>query len=153
MYRKLIVAGAAAAAIVGSGTAAMALTGSSTPSSTGSSATTSAKAAPARSAGTQAAAAHRARPVRHPGQERALRTHDYARGTVSGVSTTLIVVHTADGTSQRFSVTSATKVRLRSDGKGKPGKITDVHIGDTVLVGGVGAGTPSAGHVLDLGKR
>jgi len=154
MYRKLIVAGAAAAAIVGSGTAAMALTGSTTPSSTGSSpAGSSAKSAPARSLERKLLrrTVHGQFVTRDKSGHYV--THDYARGTVSGVSTQLIVVHTADGTSQRFGVTSATTVRLRSNGKGTAGKITDVHVGDTVLVGGVGSGTPSAGHVLDLGKR
>jgi len=154
MYRRLIVAGAAAAAIVGSGTAAMALTGSTTPSSPGSAASSS-------SAKAASAGSLERRLLRHTVHGQFVTrdksghfvTHDYARGTVSGVSTKLIVVHTADGTSQRFAVTSATKVRLRSNGKGTAGKITDVHVGDTVLVGGVGSGTPSAGHVLDLGKR
>ena len=154
MYRKLIVAGAAVAAIVGSGTAAMALTGSTAPSSTGSSAAgSSAKSAPARSLERKLLrrTVHGQFVTRDKSGHYV--THDYARGTVSGVSTQLIVVHTADGTSQRFAVTSATKVRLRSNGKGTAGKITDVHVGDTVLVGGVGSGTPSAGHVVDLGKR
>jgi hypothetical protein len=156
MYRKLIVAGAAAAAIVGSGTAAMALTGSSTPSGSspaGSSAASSSAAAPARSLERKLLrrTVHGQFVTRDKSGHYI--THDYARGKVSGVSTQLIVVHTADGTSQRFAVTSATKVRLRSNGKGTAGKITDVHVGDTVLVGGVGSGTPSAGHVLDLGKR
>jgi hypothetical protein len=154
MYRKLIVAGAAAAAIVGSGTAAMALTGSSTPSgSPAASSSAAKKSAPARSLERKLLrrTVHGEFVTRDKSGHYV--THDYARGTVSGVSTQLIVVHTADGTSQRFGVTSATKVRLRSNGKGTAGKITDVHIGDTVLVGGVGSGTPSAGHVLDLGKR
>ena len=153
MYRKLIVAGAAAAAIVGSGTAAMALTGSAAPSSTGSSASTASAAAPARSL--ERTLLRRTVHGQFVTRDRNGRyvTHDYARGRVSGVSTGLIVVHTADGTSQRFRVTSATKVRLRSNGKGTAGKISDVHVGDTVPVGGVGAGTPAAGHVLDLGKR
>jgi hypothetical protein len=152
MYRKLIVAGAAAAAIVGSGTAAMALTGSTTPSGS-SPAGSTAKAAPARSL--ERTLLRRTVHGQFVTRDKSGHyvTHDYARGKVSGVSTQLIVVHTADGTSQRFQVTSATKVRLRSNGKGTAGKITDVHVGDTVLVGGVGSGTPSAGHVLDLGKR
>lgn len=155
MYRKIIVAGATAAAIVGSGTAAMALTGSTAPSGSSGSAS-----------GSSTSAAAPARSLERTLLRRTLHgqfvtrsksghyvTHDYARGKVSGVSTQLIVVHTADGTSQRFRVTSATKVRLRANGTGTAGKITDVHVGDTVLVGGVGAGTPSAGHVLDLGKH
>lgn len=161
MYRKLVITGAAAAAIIGSGTAALAATGSS--SSPTPSATTSGTQAPASST-----------PAKHPGRRAAARkflihavhgqvvtknkdgnfvTHDYARGLVKGVSTKLIVVHTADGTDQTFSVGTNTKVRLRSDGKGSPGKISDVHIGDTVLVAGTGAGTPAAGHVVDLGKK
>jgi hypothetical protein len=80
-------------------------------------------------------------------------TRDYARGKVTGVSTKLIVVHTPDNTTQKFTVTKDTKVRLRSDGKGTAGSITDVHVGDTVLVGGTGTGTPTAGHVIDLGTK
>ena len=154
MYRKIIVAGATAAAIVGSGTAAMALTGSSTPSGSPAASSSAAKdSAPARSL--ERTLLRRTVHGQFVTRDKSGHyvTHDYARGKVSGVSTQLIVVQTADGTSQRFRVTSATKVRLRSDGKGTAGKITDVHVGDTVLVGGVGTGTPSAGHVLDLGKR
>jgi hypothetical protein len=141
MYRKIIVSGVAAAAVLGTGTAALAATGSSTPST---------------------ATAHR--PVARAVLKHALHgqfvargpngtfvTHDFARGKVSGVSPALIVVRTADGTEQRFAVTAATKVRLRSDGQGQAGNITDVHLGDRVFVTGVGSSSATARHILDVG--
>lgn len=143
MYRKIIVSGIAAAAVLGTGTAALAATGSSTPST-----------------GTQHRPAARA-VLKHAlhGQfvSRAANgtfvTHDFARGKVTGVSPVLIVVHTADGTEQHFAVTDATKVRLRTDGKGEPGTIADVHLGDRVFVAGVGSSTARARHILDTGTR
>jgi hypothetical protein len=141
MYRKIIVSGVAAAAVLGTGTAALAATGTSTPS---------------------AAAQHRpvARAVlTHAvhgqfvarGPNGTFVTHDFARGKVTGVSPVLIVVHTADGTEQRFAVTSATAVRLRSDGQGRRGTIGDVHLGDRVLVTGAGSSSATARHMLDVG--
>jgi hypothetical protein len=143
MYRKIIVSGVAAAAVLGTGTAALAVTGSGTPST-----------------GTQHRPVARA-VLKHAvhGQfvSRAANgtfvTHDFARGKVTGVSPVLIVVHTADGTEQHFAVTAGTKVRLRSDGQGQAGTITDVHLGDRVLVTGVGSDSAVARHILDLGTR
>ena len=141
MYRKIIVSGIAAAAVLGTGTAAMAATGSGTPST-----------------GTQ----HR--PVARAVLKHALHgqfvtrasngtfvTHDFARGKVTGVSPVLIVVHTADGTEQQFAVTASTAVRVRSDGQGQRGNITDVHLGDRVFVTGVGSSSAVARHILDVG--
>jgi hypothetical protein len=143
MYRKILVSGIAAAAVLGTGTVAMAATGSSTPST-----------------GSQHRPAARA-VLKHAlhGQfvSRAANgtfvTHDFARGKVTGVSPVLIVVHTADGTEQHFAVSAATKVRLRENGQGQPGTIADVHLGDRVFVTGVGSSTAHARHILDIGPR
>lgn len=141
MYRKIIVPAVAAAAVLGTGTAAMAATGNSAPT-------------------TQ----HRS--VARTVLDDALHgefvsrdsngtfvTHDFARGTVTAISRMLIVVHTADGTEQRYAVTASTDVRLRSDGLGHRGNITDVHLGDRVLVTGVGSARAVARHILDVGPR
>jgi hypothetical protein len=152
MYRKIIVSTVAAAAVLGTGTAAMAVTGTT---STGTTSTGTAS---------TAAAAHRpvARAVlKHAlhgqfvsrGSNGSFVTHDFARGKVTGVSAELIVVHTADGTEQRYAVTAATKVRLRSDGQGRRGSIGDVRLGDRVYVTGVGSSSAAARHILDLGTR
>ncbi|MGH9060765.1 MAG: hypothetical protein ACRDZY_14815, partial [Acidimicrobiales bacterium] len=77
-------------------------------------------------------------------------THDLIRGEVTSVSASEVSVKAADGTSQRYTVISSTKVRVRTSGKGAPGKITDVHVGDTVLVAGTGTGTLTAKHLVDI---
>jgi cytoskeletal protein RodZ len=173
MYRKLIITGAAAAAIVGSGTAALAVTGPS-PSPTPASSSTRSTGHPSGTATSGTATSGTGTSDRHQDRRAAARaflthavraqvvtkgkdgtfvTHDYARGMVKAVSPTLLVVHTADGTDESFSVGTGTKVRVRTAGKGSAGSIGDVHPGDTVVVAGTGTGTPVAAHVLDVGKK
>jgi len=73
-------------------------------------------------------------------------THDAIRGQVATVSSGSISVHAADGTTETFSVSSATKVRKVTL---SPRSVTDstiaqVSVGDRVVVTGVGTGTPAA---------
>ena len=150
MYRRVLVGGLTAASILGAGGTALALTGSDGPSGS--------------SAGSGARAGHH---LGH-GKARLLKrlqhaeivtknakgfvTHELIKGTVTDVSSTSITVQAADKTSETFTVNGDTKVRVRSGGKGAPSSIGKVAKGDQVFVGGVGASTPTAKHVIDIKK-
>lgn len=152
MWKKIAIGGAIAAATLGAGTAALAASGSTT---TGSPAPSSANAA----AG-----------AKHPGARalgrRALHgqwvtgkvgsttftTHDEIRGQVTAVSPTSITVKAIDNVSQTYVVTSDTKVRLRTGGKGAASSIGQVKTGDHVVVVGTGTSTLTATGVLDVRK-
>ncbi len=75
-------------------------------------------------------------------------THDAIRGQASAVSPTSITVKAKDGVSQTYSVTSATKVRVRKDGKGTAATTASIHVGDRVAVVGSGSNTISAVHIV-----
>lgn len=145
MYRKALLGGLTAAAIVGGGTTALALTGpsSSTPGTPG------AHAHAGRHAGTRPAGQRR---QRGRGLLRRLVhgevvtvgpngfvTHDLIRGSVTAVSATSISVKALDDTSETFAVTSATVLRSRANGKPTGATTGDVHDGDHVAVLGYGA--------------
>lgn len=158
MFRKILIGGVTAAAIVGAGGAALAASGGN-----------SATAAPSPS--TQSTSAH------HPHQHgkgarghRLLRHLDHAdvvlhtkkrgevhlaliRGTVSSVSSSSITVVSADRTTQTFTISKDTKVRSRSDGKRTDASVSDVATGDRVFVAGVGASNPVARRVVDRGTK
>jgi hypothetical protein len=152
MYRKIVITAAAAAAVVGSGTAALAATGSGGAGSSGSNPAAGRQLRPPRPPAIARYAAHGQVVIK--GRDGKYATHDFARGRVERVSTNAIVVRTPDGTNQRFAVTSDTKVRLcTSPGHGTPGKITDVKVGDYVLVTGTGTDTYTAKHVMDAGTN
>jgi hypothetical protein len=158
MYRKILVTGVTAAAIVGAGATALAVTGDNTTSGTPSGTSSS---TPQASSDKQAG--------KHAGRGKLLRrtvhgqivtkgkdgfvTHDLIRGTVSKVSLTSITIVAADKKSETFSVGSDTKVRSRADGKGSPSTIGKVTVGDTVFVLGTGTGSLTARHIVDLGKK
>lgn len=68
-------------------------------------------------------------------------THDAIRGQVKAVSGQSINVMAADGTSETFTVAGTTKVReVKAGSKPTDSTISQVAVGDRVLV--VGAGTP-----------
>lgn len=153
MYRKSLIGGATAAAIVCAGGTALALSGSDTPSATsGTTGTTSA------TAGRQhhGLFGHGKLLRRLAHGEVVLRgkdgfvTHDVIAGTVTAVSSSAITVHAADGTSETFAVTKDTKVRVRSNGSGAPSSIDKVADGDHVFVAGTGTTTLSAKHIVDV---
>lgn len=161
MYRKIAIAGATAAVILGSGTAALATSGSTSPSPTPSSTSTHAKP----KAGHGKPKAGHGKHPRHElwravisaqfvthGKDGKFVTHDVTRGQVSTVSSSAVTVKEANGKTQLYKITSSTKVRVRTSGKGAPGAITDVHVGDQILVAGTGTGTPTATHLVD-GKK
>ena len=154
MYRRILIGGVTAAAIVGAGGTALAVSGSDTTAGT---------------PGTATAAAATAKHGTHAkGKDRLLRrmahaqivtkgkggfvTHDLIKGTVTAVSATSITVQAADKTSETFVVTSDTKVRVRSSGKGTASSIDKIAEGDQVLVAGTGTSTVTAKHVIDIKK-
>ena len=157
MYRKVLIGGVTAAAIVGAGGAALALSGPDA----GTHATLSAASTSATPAGHG----------KHHGRFGALRrlehgtlvtkgkdgtvTHQLIRGVVTAVSSDAITVQAADHTTESFVVTKDTKVRVRpaSGGKGEPATIAKVAKGDTVFVAGTGTSTVTAKRILDLGTK
>ena len=157
MFRKIAIAGATAAVIVGAGTAALAASGDSS-SGTPAAATTSAASSNAKADNLSRFAR------RHPGIAAAIAhhavhgqivtkddkgnyvTHDGILGTVSAVSATSITVKSGDGFVQTYTVDASTKVRIRPDSKSAA--ISAVHVGDKVGVVGTGTGTPVATYVV-----
>jgi hypothetical protein len=77
-------------------------------------------------------------------------THDLIHGTVTAVSASSITVLAADKTSETYVVTSATRVRLRTAGKGAPSSISAVHKGDQVFVLGTGTTSRTAHRIVDV---
>jgi hypothetical protein len=158
MLKKIVLAGSAAAVVLGAGTAALATSGSSTPPAPGSPAASSAKAGVFGKAGALAARAQLRRALhatwvtRNAKDSSGFVTHDAIRGQVTAVSATSITVKAADNVSETYVVTDSTKVRTRADGKGKAGSIGEVKSGDKVIVVGTGSGTLTATHVLDGGQ-
>ena len=163
MYRKIAVIGGTAAAIVGVGTAAMATSGSdggspttallnasSTSSTTGSAnAAALAKFAKKHPLLAKALARHLVHGQITTNGAKGYVTHDGIIGDVTAVSPTSISVKASDGYSLTFSVSSSTKVRMRTAGKGSKSTIGAVHTGDTVAVIGTGATNPAATLVVD----
>jgi hypothetical protein len=154
MYRKIAIAGATAVVIIGSGTAALAASGSATPGSPSSAPSSAGSKAPAAKSAKGHALLRRTvhGQVVTRNKDGQFVTHDITRGDVTAVSSSALTVKSADGTSQAYKVTASTKVRVRTSGQGAAGKITDVHVGDAVLVTGTGTGTPTATHVVDVKK-
>jgi len=158
MMKKVVIAGVAAATVLGAGTAALAASGA-----TGSSASPSASSSPAPGPGNAANGKAR-QALRRPGLALARRalhgswvtrngssgfvTHDAIRGQVTAVSAGSITVKAADDVSQTYAVTGDTKVHLRA-ALGKAGTIGEVKTGDRVIVLGTGTGSLTATQVLD----
>ena len=162
MFRKVAIAGATAAVIIGAGTAALATTGSSgTPGTPSTSGTSSSSSSSSSSATKGAGLGRFAR--RHPEIAALIKhhavhgqivtddngtdvTHDGIVGTVSAVSPSSITVKASDGFTQTFSINSSTKVRVRTDGKSST--ISDVRTGVKVGVVGTGTSAPVATYIL-----
>ncbi|MEO6700321.1 MAG: hypothetical protein ABI140_16585 [Jatrophihabitantaceae bacterium] len=157
MLKKIVIAGSAAAVILGAGTAALAASGpSSSPapsSSSSTSAGTGAKAKAAHGKRSELKRALHATWVTRDGKASTTYvTHDAIRGEVTAVSATSITVKAADNVSQTYTLNSSTKVHSRADGKGKAGTISELMSGDKVLVAGTGTSTLTATQVLDATK-
>lgn len=158
MWKKIAIAGGACAVVVGIGTAAMATSGSSPSPGTPSPPSASSGST---SASPTAGKHHARNAVRHAlhGQwvtrdkdGSGFVTHDAIRGKVTAVSATSITVQAADNKSETYTVSSDTKVRIRANGKGTKGAISQVHTGDEALVVGTGTGTLTARGVIAGGK-
>jgi hypothetical protein len=159
MWKKIAVGGAIAAAIVGAGTAAIATSGSTTSgtpdtsaSATLAAATSTLPAADGKRVDRLLRRALHGTWVTRDGESGSFITHDAIRGQVTDVSTSSITVKAADNTSETFEVTSSTKVRQRTDGKGAASTIGAVHSGDNVLVVGTGTDKLTAKWVVDVKK-
>lgn len=171
MFKQIVLAGSAAAVVLGAGTAALAASGS-TPAAAPNGTASSQPAAPnsaAASKGHKAGKAARAAkgPLRNALHAQWVTragkgatgfvTHDAIRGEVTAVSatstSTSITVKATDNVSQTYTVTSATKVHTRADAKGKAGTISEVHSGDRVAVFGTGTSTLTAVHIADGTKK
>ena len=155
MWKKIAIAGGVCVVIAGAGSAALATSGTSAPSptSTSSSAPSSTGKAAAKHRGKDALrhALHAQWVTRAKGSTTFV-THDAIRGSVTAVSPTSITVAAADKKSETFHVTSATKVRIRTNGKGAKGTISQVHTGDKALVIGTGTSTLTARGIVAGGK-
>jgi hypothetical protein len=159
MWKKIAIAGAIGAAVLGSGAAALAATGSSTspaPATTGTSAGTSTSTGTGKAHNaTKGQALRIALKKFDEGQwtsqgTSGAVTHDAIKGKVAAVSATSITVTSADNTSETYAVATTTKVRV-----GKTlSSIGSVKTGDTVLVTGTKAGsTMTAVRILDAGQK
>ena len=161
MYKKIAIAGATAAVIVGAGTAALATTGDSS-STTGTPASTSASSSSSSSSGAGRFAKRHPRIaaiIAHHGVHGTIvttdgkgnyTTHDGILGTVSAVAPTSITIKSSDGFVQTYVVNSATKIRERTDPKASTLTISSVHVGDHVGVVGTGApAKPTATFVIE----
>ena len=151
MWKKIAIAGGVCAAVAGIGTAAVATSGSSTTPGTPTSSTAKDHSA-AKDRGAKALkhALHAQWVTKD--KDNTFVTHDAIRGTVSAVSATSITVVAEDKTSQTFTVNADTKVRVRTNGKGAKGTISQVHSGDKALVIGTGTTTLTAKGIVDAGK-
>lgn len=163
MYRRILIGGITAAAIVGAGGTAIALTGSD---STNGTPTTTAT-APAHPGKDHPGKAHPGKD-RMKGKAGLLRnvayaqivtkgkhgfvTHTLINGTVMSVSATSITVQAADKHSETFVVDKDTKVRVRTNGKGAASSIDKVADGDHVMATGTGTSTVTAKHIVDIKK-
>lgn len=155
MYRKVLVGGVTAAAIVGAGGTALAVSGSDstsgTPSGTASTSHNGGKAGKHKGMGKLLRRLEHAQ-ITTKGKNGAV-THDLIRGTVTAVSPTSISVRAADKTSETFTVTKDTKVRARSGTKGvKPtdSSIGKIAKGDQVFVSGTGTTTVEAQRIVEV---
>lgn len=151
MWKKIAVAAACGAAVVGVGTAALATSGIS--------ATTAGRLAPstapnsAGNAPVRLGVLPRLGKVAHAtwvakDKDGTYVAHNAIHGTVTAVSATSITVKAGDGVSQTYAVTSSTKVRIRANGTGEAGKITDVRTGQNALVAGTGTTSLTAKYVV-----
>ncbi len=159
MLKQIVLAGAAAAVVLGAGTAALAASGTTSPAASASSGTavsSAGSAGNAKAAKSEMKRLHRAlhaQWVTRDGKSKTtFVTHDAIRGEVTAVSAGSITVKAQDGVSQSYAVTAATKVHTRGEARGKTGSISEVHSGDKVAVTGTGTTSLTARHVLDITK-
>jgi preprotein translocase subunit YajC len=167
MYRKILLGGVTAAAIVGAGGTALALTGSDTPSPGAGSSTSTATPHPGKAA---KAGKHKngsiLRRLQHgqfvtKGKNGTFVTHDLITGTVTAVSANSITVQAADKKSETFSVAKSTVVRERTiaakpatgkrpKAKAAASSIGKIAKGDRVVVSGTGTSSYAAKRIVEI---
>ncbi len=154
MYRRILIGGVTAVAIVGAGGTALAVSGSDTTDGTPASTVASVQGPLSarhpllsRDGKLLRRVAHGAVVVR--GQDGYV-THNLIVGTVTSVSSTSITVRASDGTSETFVVNRATLVRTLGDGTRGLSSIDKIATGDRVGVAGTGTSTLTAKHVIKL---
>jgi hypothetical protein len=159
MWKTIAIAGATAVVIGGAGTAAMAASGTPTPAVSGpTSSSASLNATNGSPTSSDKAAARKRMAVnRLRGAVRAtwvsadktgtFTTHEAIRGQVTAVSATSITVKAADSVSETYLLNSGTKVHSRATKAAA--SISDVKIGDRVLVAGTGTTTLTAVRVVE----
>jgi hypothetical protein len=153
MLKKILIAGSAAAVVLGAGTAALAESGPASPSGAPSASTSSAAAAPAHPKRAALRRALHAQWVTRDGKgSTTFVTHDAIRGQVTAATPTSITVQAADHTTETYGVTGTTKIHSRADVKGVAGSMGEVHKGDTVRVIGTGSTTLTATRIVDVTK-
>lgn len=154
MYRKILIGGVTAAAIVGTGGAALALSGSNPTSGTPVTTAAATQQHPVQ----RLLRGHKGKLLRRVAHgEVVVRgkdgfvTHDLIVGKVTAVSSDSITVKAADNTSETYAVGKDTKVRMRTIGSGGAASSIDkVATGDEALVAGTGTSTLTAKHVVDV---
>ena len=142
--RTIIAAAAAAVAVLGTASAAVAAQTSGTTSS-------SAKATTTGKHHHEAFRGEYAQWTTYDAKTKADVVHDGIKGSVSAVSPTSVTVQAKDGTSETFTVSSATKVAVKGDAKGTAGSIGQVKVGDRVELVGTGKSSFAATHLRDRG--
>jgi len=154
MLKKVVIAGSAAAVVLGAGTAALAASGSPATPSSSPSASSSTQHAQAKGKARAALrhALHATWVTRDGKNSTSYITHDAIRGDVTAVSANSITVKAADGVSQTYAVTSSTKVHSRAAGKGTTASISSVKAGDKALVAGTGTTSLTATQIVDVTK-
>jgi hypothetical protein len=157
MLKKIVIAGSAAAVVLGAGTAALAASGSSSsapsPSSSSSAGAGAAKAKAGHAKRSELRRALHATWVTKDGKgSTTYITHDAIRGEVTAVSATSITVKAADNVSETFAVNGSTKVHTRAAGKGVAGTMSQLKTGDKVLVAGTGTSSLTATQVVGGSK-
>lgn len=158
MLKKIVIAGSAAAVVLGAGTAALAASGSSGSPAPSASTASSPAHTPAKAAGKAKRnvlrrALHASWVTRDGKASTSYVTHQAIRGEVTAVSATSITVKAVDNVSETFALNSGTKVHTRADGKGKAGTVSELKGGDKVLVLGTGTSSLTATRVLDVSKK
>ncbi|HEX2903691.1 MAG TPA: DUF5666 domain-containing protein [Jatrophihabitans sp.] len=160
MLKKIVIAGSAAAVVLGAGTAALAASGSTSSPAPSGTAPSSTSGTANHAAGKHAGKArdelrralHATWVTRDGKNSTTFVTHDAIRGTVTAVSANSITVKALDNVSQTYAVTSSTKVHSRAAAKGATVTISSVKTGDKVLVAGTGTSSLTATRVLDATK-
>jgi hypothetical protein len=148
MYRKILIGGMTAAAIVGAGGTALALAGADTIN--GAPATTVSHTVGKHPRFDIARMRHLVHGQVVTKGKNGFVTHDFIVGAVTAVSASSISVRADDNVSETFVVNGDTKVRVLGDGVRGLSSIDKIKTGDRVGVAGTGTSTFTAKRVVKL---